>query len=71
MPGTKITNEYAQTLGDLYDKVPKAVLAAVVVSLMSCGGDNLEDDMPRQLLDEWQCLHECGIVPQRPPVQRR
>ena len=65
----KIGNEYASELGDLYARTPKAVLAAVAVSVLTRGGDDLDDpDAARaRLLDEWRILHLNGIVPQAPP----
>lgn len=63
----KTMNEYAGVLSDkLYEQTPKAVFAAIAVSSLSCGGDNLKqaEDL---LLNEWRCLHQNGIVPQKPP----
>lgn len=65
MPGIKLSNEYVAVLGPLFERTPKAVLGAVVVSLLSCGGDDLEQVRAR-LLNEWRVLHENGIVPQAP-----
>jgi hypothetical protein len=59
-------NEYADALGEpLYDAVPKAVFAAIAVSLVTCGGSYLEH--ADRILLEWAALYENGIVPQRPP----
>jgi hypothetical protein len=60
---TKLTNEYVEVLGDLYDKTPKAVLAAIAVSALTNGGDELDEAQAR-LLAEWGALHANGIVPQ-------
>lgn len=65
MPGIKLSNEYAAALGQLFERTPKAVLGAVVVSLLSNGGDDLES-VPARLINEWRILHENGIVPQAP-----
>ena len=65
MPGIKITNGYADCLGELYAKTPKAVFAAVAVSTLTMGGDYL-DEAKERLLNEWRILHENGIVPQKP-----
>jgi hypothetical protein len=61
----KQMNEYANVLGELYRQTPKAVLAAVVVSLLSNGGDEFEQVSGR-FLAEWHTLHDNGIVPQPP-----
>ncbi len=63
-------NEYAAQLGRLYDRTPKAVLAAIAVSMLTDGGDAL-DEAQERLLNEWSILHECGIVPQRPARRGR
>lgn len=60
-----IQNQYAAELGPLLDDCPKAVLAAVAVSLLSGGGDRLEL-VALQLAAEWSTLYENGIVPQKP-----
>lgn len=71
--GDKLLNEYAAVLYDsgMYASVPKAVLAALVVSYASTGGDLLQSaegtgKMLHNVADEWRILHEHGIVPQRP-----
>lgn len=67
MAANKLANEYQKMIGaDLYRRTPKAVLAAIVASLYSCGGDNPED-VKWALLNEWEILHANGIVPQVPP----
>lgn len=67
--GCKLGNEYERAIGsELYHAIPKAVLAAIAVSLATNGGDHLQlaaDGM----LAEWLALHEAGIVPQRPPAK--
>ena len=65
----KRTNLYGRALGaDLYERAPKAVIAAVAVSVLTIGGDHMED--ARDLfLREWWALYRAGIVPQRPPFQ--
>jgi len=62
----KMLNDYARTLGALYDDTPKAVFAALAVSSLTCGGDALAEARER-VLAEWQILHDNGIVPQKPP----
>lgn len=71
MRGLKQHNEYAAQLGSaLYAECPKAVLAAIAVSALTCGGDQLEHAAAR-LANEWQVLHGNGIVPQRPGPSAR
>jgi hypothetical protein len=62
----KISNEYARAFGDLYERTPKAVFAAIAFSALTCGGDNW-DGGQAALLKEWRTLHANGIVPQAPP----
>lgn len=66
MSKSDLTNEYADTLGDLFHRAPKAVHAAVAVSMLTAGGDYLAEARER-FIEEWQTLHEAGIVPQKPP----
>lgn len=61
----KLSNEYVAALGSLFERTPKAVLGAVVVSLLSNGGDEL-GAVRAKLINEWRILHENGIVPQAP-----
>ncbi len=66
MRGFKIGNDYSQALSDVYNKAPKAVIAAVAVSMLTSGGDRLYE--ARELfLKEWETLHINGIIPQSPP----
>jgi hypothetical protein len=67
----KRLNSYARELSDnnLYDATPKAVLAAIAVSALTCGGDQIEHAHDR-VLSEWWALYEAGIVPQRPRKPR-
>lgn len=58
---------YVNVIGtEVYDRIPKAVFAAIAVSSLTQGGDRLERAVPR-LLREWSVLHDNGIVKQRPP----
>lgn len=66
---SKLRNQYDAELGDLYAKTPKAVLAAIAVSGLTCGGDRIEEARARVLF-EWWALYENRIVPQRPPFPR-
>lgn len=72
----KTMNEYAAVIDgvhgakdNVYEVAPKAVIAAVAVSLLSCGGDNL-DAARDAFIREWWTLHENGIVPQKPPFPK-
>lgn len=67
MKGFKTTNEYADTLsGDFYEKCPKAVFAALAVSLGLLTCDEDFSKVESALIDEWKALHAAGIVPQKP-----
>lgn len=67
MPGIKTHNQYAAQLGAaLYEDCPKAVLAAIAVSVLTQGGSYLEEAANRLAL-EWERLHTAGIVPQPLP----
>lgn len=57
---------YLQAGRDLYEDCPKAVWAAIAISLLSFGGDELPRARER-ILHEWMLLHQNGIVPQPPP----
>jgi hypothetical protein len=61
----KTFNDYAAELGAMYSEIPKAVLAAVAISSLTCGGDYLEHAKQR-VADEWRALYDAGIVPQKP-----
>lgn len=77
--GIKKTNEYTRALRDstltgldystngaIYDACPKAVFAAIAVSALTCGGDQLEWAAYR-VMREWWSLYHNGIVTQKPP----
>lgn len=67
----KLDNEYTKTLPDgVYADIPKAVWAAIAISLATCGGDTL-DDAARAVVYEWAILHTNGIVPQQVPASLR
>jgi hypothetical protein len=66
MRGFKVFNEYVKALEGGYALTPKAVYAAVAYSLAMrlCGDDG---EAARDLIaQEWQTLHENGLVPQKP-----
>lgn len=69
-------NDYSRVLAPIIERTPKAVLAAIVVSLISMRGDadgnevDLGDGgdlIVSGVIGEWNALHQAGIVPQRPP----
>lgn len=62
----KKINEYSDSIG-YYERVPKAVFAAIAVSALTVGGDYLNEAEPR-LAREWWALYNAGIVPQKPTV---
>ena len=62
----RTTNEYQRLIVD-YDKIPKAVLAAIAVSALNLAF--CEDDLDKvneALINEWNVLHSAGIIPQKP-----
>lgn len=63
---TKQGNKYAQQFGGEYERIPKAVFAAVALSFAAryCRGDLGGGTL--HFLAEWQVLHENGIIPQIP-----
>lgn len=63
----KTGNEYARAFGDVYEKTPKAVFAAVAFGFTSAGGDRPEGAVER-FMEEWWAQHLSGIIPQKPPV---
>lgn len=64
--GHKTMNEYALLLGDVYARIPKAVLAAIAASFCGAGAGEF-DRVRARVLAEWVTLHANGIVPQAPP----
>ena len=65
MRGIKVSNEYALAIPD-YDKMPKAVLAALAMSLaLRLSADDFQEAR-RLLHEEWVALYDAGIVPQKP-----
>jgi hypothetical protein len=60
-----LVNPYQKALGELFEEMPKSVIAAIAVSSLTVGGDFL-DEAKRRAAREWQVLFDAGIVPQRP-----
>lgn len=63
-------NEYSNTIAQIIDDIPKAVLAAIAISALTQGGDRLNEAMYR-VSNEWLILWSNGIVPQKPPAKIR
>lgn len=62
----KKSNDYAVAGGlDLYADIPKAVWAAIAVSRLTSGGEDLEYARGR-VLQEWEALADNGIVDEVP-----
>jgi hypothetical protein len=69
MRGMKIGNEYAQKLSTRYSSTPKAVIAAVAVSLLMKECDNGDySGVLDAFVKEWAILHINGIVAQKPLI---
>jgi len=67
----KVSNDYAVAFGELYERTPKAVFAAVAFSLSLRNVDEQgPDEAVEHFLYEWRVLHENGIVKQKPPTQK-
>ena len=63
-----LSNQYVEAITqELYDKTPKAVFAAIAISLLSNGGDRLEEAQAG-ILCEWYALYNNGIIPQSIPT---
>ena len=64
------SNEYANLVDrHLYDRIPKTVIAAIMVSFIIKleGEEIIEKDISGYVLDEWKVLYQNKIVPQLPP----
>lgn len=60
------SNCYIESLPDgMFDKIPKSVWAAIAISSLTCGGDQLSHAQKR-IMDEWLALFENNIVTQKP-----
>lgn len=63
----KSKNEYQQRIDPaFYETCPKAVLAAIAVSLLNRLDPTEKLDYTSCLHLEWATLHDNGIVPQKP-----
>lgn len=66
----KKSNSYERVLTlNFYERIPKAVLAAIAVSYASRQTNEDFTKVQAEILNEWRCLHEAGIVPQKPIKQ--
>ena len=73
MKGFKTENEYQQLISrDLYEKTPKAVFAALAVSLfMNYSGIEMRPSaIDEAILQEWGALFSNEIVGQKPPKSK-
>jgi hypothetical protein len=62
----KLDNEYSNSIGELFERTPKAVFAALAVSFaMRIFGEDC--DVPAELREEWRALWANHIIPQCPP----
>jgi hypothetical protein len=61
-----ISNEYSRAFGQLYERIPKAVFAAVAYSYCSTGGDLEPDEAVDRFLTEWATLYLNGLGVPRP-----
>lgn len=62
----KTENEYQKAISaNLYEKTPKAVFAAIAVSLLANYAGIDFENIDNAILDEWAILNRNGIVPQK------
>lgn len=67
----KTSNEYADLIDNsLYEKMPKAVLAAIAASFALRMAEDDFSQVQSIMVEEWQALYDNGIVPQKPPKVR-
>lgn len=61
----KTENEYQERLdaNGLYTKMPKAVLAAILVSFVDRLGYK---DLDAAIKEEWAALYQANVIPQKP-----
>lgn len=65
----KQSNDYARVLDrDLYDKMPKTVLAAIAVSFATELSGDISEAQDK-ILEEWRILNLNKIVPQKPLIR--
>jgi len=63
----KKENEYQKAISrELYEKTPKAVFAALCVSLFTNWANYPFEEIDKAIKEEWDVLNKNGIVPQKP-----
>ena len=63
----KTENSYQKILSaEFYQKIPKAVLAAIAVSYVINWQGTDQEQAEENILAEWYTLHGQGIIPQKP-----
>ncbi len=68
----KTLNSYAKAFSqDFYEKTPKAVFAALAASYLINLLEVVDEPLDRAARNEWETLHMQGIVPQKPPKEKR
>ena len=66
--GMKKRNSYQEAISSkLYEETPKAVFAAIAVSLLANLSGVEFEKIDAAILDEWRTLNANGIVPQAAP----
>ena len=64
----KTENDYQKLIdSSLYQKTPKAVFAAIVVSLFLNHQNVNAEKVNEIFIAEWETLHKQGLIPQKPP----
>lgn len=67
----KTLNMYVEAIpAEVFEATPKAVWAAIAISLATGGGDRL-DEAAQAIIAEWAILKDNGIVPQVIPAALR
>jgi hypothetical protein len=59
-----IVNSYVRSFGPDFDRIPKAVWAAIAIDLTMADGDAAV--ARGRIMQTWRTLHDNGIVPQKP-----
>ena len=63
--GSPMKNEYSRSYPN-FENTPKAVIAAVAYSLAMMIEGEEEGKAEKLLVEEWETLHQAGIVKQKP-----
>lgn len=67
MPKQKENHYTGHLTSDFYSACPKAVFAAIAMSMAALNAATDVDGIEGNLLREWYTLHMNGVVPQAPP----